>query len=207
MPSSRNRRRLEVPTYFYDALKQIAAAEDRTVANVLNELLFRALRDYRPVWKPDQHMRHLTQRARRVVERAQSEVSVSFGHSNVGTEHLLLAMAEEADSLAARALAGYAITPQVVRDEIEARIGRGDASAAEPRELAAGARAVLALAVDEASRLDHSFVGTGHLLLGLVRHGQGIAAGVLIRRGVDLEDLRDAVLQVLARGDTPRAQT
>ena len=207
MPSSKNRRRLEVPTYYYDALQRIAIAEDRTVTNVLGELLFSALQAYRPAWMPKEHLGKLTQRARRVLELAQQEVPASFNHNYAGTEHLLLAMAEEADSLAGRILDRYGITPQIVRDEIEARIGRGETPVTGQRELVPRARKVLGLAVEEAGRLDHNFVGTGHLLLGLLREGQGIAAGVLIRRSVDLEDLRDAMLQALARGDTPLAET
>jgi ATP-dependent Clp protease ATP-binding subunit ClpA len=207
VPSSRNRKRLEVPTYYHDALKRIADAEGRTVANVLGELLFSALQTYRPTWMPGEHLRALTRRARRVVERAQREVPAAFGHSYAGTEHLLLALAEEAGGVAGGVLAGHGITPPIVREEIEARIGRGDAPPDAPKELAPRARKVLRLAVAEAERLDHGFVGTGHLLLGLLREGQGIGAQALAGRGVDIEKLRSATLQALSTGPTPLADT
>jgi ATP-dependent Clp protease ATP-binding subunit ClpC len=206
MPSSPNRKRLEVPTYYHDALKRIADAEDRTVANVLGEVLFAALRDYRPTWLPQEHLGRLTRRGRRAVDRAQQEVPASFGHNYVGTEHLLLALTEDADGLAGRVLAGAGVTPAAVRAELEAWIGRGDAPADAPRELVPRARKALGLAVAEADRLGHGFVGTGHLLLGLLREGQGIAAGILRKRGADLEDLTAATLRALTTGETPLAE-
>src|SRR5688572_27520052 len=113
MPSSPNRKRLEVPTYYHDALKRIADAEERTVANVLGELLFAALRDYRPTWLPHEHLGKLTRRARQVLDRAQKEAPASFNHNYVGTEHLLLALTEDADGLAGGVLARAGITPAV----------------------------------------------------------------------------------------------
>ena len=146
-----------------------------------------------------------------------------------------MALTEEGDSLAGRVLGRYGITPQNVRERLEMIIGRGDAPVTEPIELTSRARKVLGLAIEEASRLDHPFVGTGHLLLGLLREGNGIAIGILEARdlsldelrqrlddlrqsrevnsaelrkgGVDLEDLRNATLQALARGDVPLSET
>jgi ATP-dependent Clp protease ATP-binding subunit ClpC len=207
MPSSPNRKRLEVPTYYYDALKRIADAEERTVANVLGEVLFAALRDYRPTWIPKEHLERLTRRARRALDRAQGEVPASFGHNYVGTEHILLALSEDADGLAGRVLAGAGVYPADVRADLEARIGRGEAAPDVARELVPRARKVLGLAVAEADRLGHGFVGTGHQLLGILREGQGIAAGILIKRGADLEDLTGATLHALTTGTTPLAET
>lgn len=228
MPSSKDRKRLEVPTYLYDPIKKIATAEDRTVASVLSELLISALQSYRPAWLPKEHLQKLTVRARRVLDLTQQAAPAQFNHSYVGTEHLLLTLAEESDSLAGRVLARYSVTPEIVRERIEAIIGRGAAPATGPIELTPRARKVLGLAVEEAGRLDHPFVGTGHLLLGLLREGGGIAVGILENRqairedvsagqivragaiqngGVDLEDLRNATLQALARGDTPLSET
>ena len=236
MPSSKNRKRLEVPTYLYDPIKKISAAEDRTVASVLAELVISALQSYRPAWLPKEHLGKLTRRARRVLDLTQQAAPAQFNHNYVGTEHLLLALAEEGDTLAGRVLARFGITPQIVRERIESIIGRGDAPVTEPIELTPRARKVLGLAIEEAARLDHPFVGTGHLLLGLLREGNGIAIGILEARdlngaelrklldddprkwpghkpgepgkgGVDLEDLRNATLQALARGDTPLAET
>lgn len=238
MPSSKDRKRLEVPTYLYDPIKKIATAEDRTVASVLSELLVSALHGYRPAWLPKEHLGKLTMRARRVLDLTQQAAPAQFNHNYVGTEHLLLVLAEEGDSLAGRVLVRHAIAPQIVRERIEAIIGRGATTVTEPIELTPRARKVLGLAVEEARRLDHPFVGTGHLLLGLLREGNGIAIGILKTRdlslaelrelrqrskdsptglivsageprtgGVDLEDLRNATLQALARGDVPLSET
>ena len=238
MPSSKDRKRLEVPTYLYDPIKNIATTEDRTVASVLSELLISALQSYRPAWLPREHVRKLTVRARRVLDLTQQAAPAQFNHNYVGTEHLLLVLAEEGDNLAGRVLARHGVTPQIVRERIETIIGRGVTPVTEPIELTPRARKVLGLAVEEANRLDHPFVGTGHLLLGLLREGNGIAIRILQARdmnledlhdlrkrlqdsneilarnagetekgGVDLEDLRNATLQALARGDTPLSET
>jgi hypothetical protein len=235
MPSSKDRKRLEVPTFLYDPLKKIATAEDRTVTSVLCELIISALQGYRPAWLPKEHLMKLTVRARRVLDLTQQAAPAQFNHHYVGTEHLLLALAEEGDSLAGRVLARYGVTPQNVRERLEVIIGRGDAPAAGPIELTPRARKVLGLAIEEANRLEHPFVGTGHLLLGLLREGNGIAIGILeardlsledlrkrrdemrknpdnlvgtmLKTGVDLEDLRNATLQALARGETPLSET
>lgn len=235
MPSSKDRKRLEVPTYLYDPIKKIATAEDRTVTSVLSELLIAALHSYRPSWLPREHLRKLTVRARRVLDLTQQAAPAQFNHAYVGTEHLLLVLAEESDSLAGRVLTRHGITPVIVRERIEAIIGRGPGPVTEPIELTPRARKVLGLAIEEAERLDHPFVGTGHLLLGLLREGHGIAIGILqardtglegLRRGpgdpfkgpllatdeprqggVDLEDLWNRTLQALAHGDTPLSET
>jgi ATP-dependent Clp protease ATP-binding subunit ClpC len=234
MPSSKNRKRLEVPTFLYEPIKRIATAEDRTVSNVLGELLVSALQSYRPAWLPKEHLAKLTRRARSVLDAAQGSVPAQFNHNYVGTEHVLLALAEESDSLASIVLARHQITPAIVRERIEAIIGRGPAPIVEPIELTPRARKVLGLALEEASRLDHPFVGTGHLLLGLLREGNGLAIGILetrdqsldeLRRrfetsgtwlepgaavpkeGVDLEDLRNDTLRALARGEQPLSET
>ena len=207
MPSSPNRKRLEVPTYYHDALKRIADAEERTVSNVLGELLFVALRDYRPTWIPREHLSKLTPRARRVLDRAQQDLPASFNHNYVGTEHLLLGLSEDADGLAGRVLARAGIQSADVRAEIVTVIGRGESPPGTARVMAPRLRIVLGLAVAEAARLDHGFVGTGHLLLGLLREGQGIAAGILTRRRADLEDLTATTLAVLTTGETPLAET
>src|SRR5712692_9707788 len=167
MPSSKDRKRLEVTTYLYDPIKNIATAEDRTVTSVLGELLISALHSYRPAWLPKEHLGKLTRRARRVLDLTQQAAPAQFNHNYIGTEHRLLVLAEEGDSLAGRVLGRHGITPQIVRERLEAIIGRGDAPVTEAIELTPRARKVLGLAVEEAGRLDHPFVGTGHLLLGL----------------------------------------
>src|SRR5438105_4567863 len=126
MPSSKDRKRLEVPTYLYDPIKTIAKAEDRTVTSVLGELLISALQGYRPAWLPKEHLRKLTLSARRVLDLTQQAAPAQFNHNYVGTEHLLLALVEEGNTLAGRILSRYGMTPQNVRERIEAIIGRGD---------------------------------------------------------------------------------
>lgn len=228
MPSSKDRKRLEVPTFLFDPIKAIATAEDRTMSSVLCELIISSLQSYRPAWLPKEHLRKLTVRARRVLDSAQQAAPAQFDHNYVGTEHLLLALAEDGDSLAGRVLGRYGVTPSLVRERIETLIGRGDAPVNGPIELTPRSRKVLGLAIEEASRLDHPFVGTGHLLLGLLREGEGIAVAILEGRvvtseilrarqgikatdvpkgGVDLEDLRNATLQALAHGDSPLSET
>jgi ATP-dependent Clp protease ATP-binding subunit ClpC len=170
-------------------------------------LLLVALRDYRPTWIPREHLRKLTVRARRVLERAQQDLPASFGHNYVGTEHLLLALSEDADGLAGRVLARAGIVSADVSADLVTIIGRGESPPSTERVMAPRLRIVLGLAVAEAARLDHGFVGTGHLLLGLLREGQGIAARILTGRGADLEDLTGATLRALTTGDTPLADT
>jgi ATP-dependent Clp protease ATP-binding subunit ClpC len=208
MPSSKNRKRLEVPTFYYDAIKKIAETEDRTLTNVVGELIFSGLQNYQQTWNPREHVgQWLTIRARCVFEVAQTEDPVQFNHNYVGTEHLLLALTEDMDGMAGRVLARYGVTAPVVRQAIEAIIGRGDGPVKEKPELTPRARRVLALSVAEAKRLDHNFVGTVHLLLGIVREGEGIAAGILERNRVDLKDLRDAGIQALASREVPLSDT
>jgi ATP-dependent Clp protease ATP-binding subunit ClpA len=208
MPSSKNRKRLEVPTYYYDAIKKIAETEDRTMTNVVGELIFAGLDSYQQTWNPREHVgQWLTVRARRVFEVAQTVDPAHFNHNYVGTEHLLLALTEDTDGLAGRVLARYGVTAPVVCQAIEAIIGRGDCPAKEKPELTPRARKVLALSVAEAKRLDHNFVGSVHLLLGIVREGEGIAARILRDNQVDLKDLREASVQALASREMPLAET
>jgi ATP-dependent Clp protease ATP-binding subunit ClpC len=111
------------------------------------------------------------------------------------------------DGMAGRVLARYGVTARLVRQAIEAIIGRGDGPVTEKPELTPRARRVLALSVAEAKRVDHNFVGTVHLLLGIVREGEGIAARILRDNQVDLKDLRDGSLQALASREMPLSET
>jgi len=137
-----------------------------------------------------------TERARKVLQLAQEEAQ-RFNHNYIGTEHILLGLVREGDGVAARVLNNLGIELQKVRSAVEFIIGRGDRMVMGDIGLTPRAKRVIELAVDEARRLNHHYIGTEHLLLGLVREGEGIAAGVLESLGVSLEKVRAQVIDVL----------
>ncbi|HVB62486.1 MAG TPA: Clp protease N-terminal domain-containing protein [Ktedonobacteraceae bacterium] len=139
-----------------------------------------------------------TERARKVLSLAQEEAQ-RFQHNYIGTEHLLLGLVREGDGVAAKVLTNLGVTLEEVRTTIESIIGRGDRIALGEIGLTPRAKKVIELAVDEARRLNHHYIGTEHLLLGLVREGEGIAAGALESLGVKLEDVRKETLKVLGQ--------
>jgi ATP-dependent Clp protease ATP-binding subunit ClpA len=200
MPSSRNRRRIEVPVWMYDQLKRVADAEDRTIANVLQELLYQPLKAYRPRWVPREQLDRFTPRARRALDLAEA-APAQFNHNYVGTEHLLLGMVEEGGGLAARLFTPRGVVPERVRNRIEFIIHRGDQPSPGRAEYVPRARAALGFAVDHSRRLGHEALTTGHLLLGLLDAGEGIGARILTELGVELQQLRGEVEQALAGGD------
>ena len=137
-----------------------------------------------------------TERARKVLTLAQEEAQ-RFNHNYIGTEHLLLGLVREGDGVAARVLSNMGVQLPKVRSAVEFIIGRGDQAPTGDMGLTPRAKKVIELAVDEARRLNHHYIGTEHLLLGLVREGEGIAAGVLESLGVNLEKVRAQVMQVV----------
>jgi ATP-dependent Clp protease ATP-binding subunit ClpC len=137
-----------------------------------------------------------TERARKVLQLAQEEAQ-RFNHNYIGTEHILLGLVREGDGVAARVLNNLGIELHKVRSAVEFIIGRGDRMPIGEIGLTPRAKRVIELAVDEARRLNHHYIGTEHLLLGLVREGEGIAAGVLESLGVSLEKVRAQVIEVL----------
>ncbi|MDO9445669.1 MAG: Clp protease N-terminal domain-containing protein, partial [Dehalococcoidia bacterium] len=139
-----------------------------------------------------------TERARRVLTLAQEEAQ-RFNHNYIGTEHLLLGLVREGDGVAAKVLANLGVELNKVRSAVEFIIGRGDRQSSGEIGLTPRAKKVIELAVDEARRLQHSYIGTEHLLLGLVREGEGIAAGVLESLGVNLERVRAETQRILAQ--------
>ena len=139
-----------------------------------------------------------TERARRVLTLAQEEAQ-RFNHNYIGTEHLLLGLVREGDGVAAKVLSNLGVELNKVRSAVEFIIGRGDRQATTEIGLTPRAKRVIELAVDEARRLNHSYIGTEHLLLGLVREGEGIAAGVLESLGVNLERVRGETTRILAQ--------
>src|SRR3989449_1796786 len=138
-------------------------------------------------------------RAKRVLALAQDE-AIRFNHNYIGTEHLLLGLVREGEGVAARALDSLGVELSKVRTAVEFTIGRGD-STTSPSEITLSPRTkkVIELATDEARKLGHSHVGTEHLLLGLVREGEGIASGVLESLGVSLEKVRHQVIAALGQ--------
>jgi ATP-dependent Clp protease ATP-binding subunit ClpA len=138
-----------------------------------------------------------TERARRVLTYAQEEAT-RFNHNYIGTEHLLLGLVREGEGVAARVLSNLGVGLDRVRSEVEFIIGRGDRPAVGEVGLTPRSKRVIELAVDEARHLGHHYIGTEHLLLGLVREGEGIASGVLASLHVDLEKVRAQAIQVLA---------
>ena len=137
-----------------------------------------------------------TERARKVLTLAQEEAQ-RFQHNYIGTEHLLLGLVREGEGVAAKVLTNLGIQLKDVRRAVEYIIGRGDRVAPGDIGLTPRAKKVIELAVDEAKLLKHQYIGTEHLLLGLVREGGGIAAGVLESMGVKLEQVRTETLKVL----------
>src|SRR5687767_12250897 len=137
-----------------------------------------------------------TERARKVLTLAQEEAQ-RFNHNYIGTEHLLLGLVREGDGVAARVLSNMGVQLPKVRSAVEFIIGRGESVIMGEIGLTPRAKKVLELAIDEARRLNHHYIGTEHLLLGLVREGEGIAAGVLESLGVNLEKVRAQVMQVV----------
>ncbi len=139
-----------------------------------------------------------TARARKVITLAQEE-AVRFNHNYIGTEHLLLGLLREGEGVAAKVLVEMGVEINRVRSAVEFIIGRGDRMIVGEIGLTPRAEKVIELAVDEARRLGHHYIGTEHLLLGLVREGEGIAAGVLESLGVNLEKVRAETVRVLAQ--------
>ncbi|RYG31040.1 ATP-dependent Clp protease ATP-binding subunit ClpC, partial [bacterium] len=134
-----------------------------------------------------------TERARKVVFYAQEEAQ-KFGEGYVSTEHLLLGLVREADSVAARVLEKLGVSLGRIRAEVEKQLPRGDARPSQDMTLTPRAKRVIDLAYDEARNLNNNYIGTEHLLLGLIREGDGLAGRVLAKLGVELEKARREVM-------------
>jgi ATP-dependent Clp protease ATP-binding subunit ClpC len=137
-----------------------------------------------------------TKRARRVLTLAQEEAQ-RLSHNYIGTEHLLLGLVREDSGKAMRVLRELGVDPQGVRDMVERTVGRGQRSMYGKLSLTPRTKRVIELAVDEARRLGHHYIGTEHLLLGLVREGEGVAVDVLQGLGVNLENVRTQTAKVM----------
>ena len=137
-----------------------------------------------------------TDRARRVVVLAQEEARM-LNHNYIGTEHILLGLIHEGEGVAAKALESLGISLEAVRQQVEAIIGQGQQAPSGHIPFTPRAKKVLDLSLREALQLGHNFIGTEHILLGLIREGEGVAAQVLIRLGADLNRVRQQVIQLL----------
>jgi hypothetical protein len=144
-----------------------------------------------------------TERARKVLSLAQEEAQ-RFQHHYIGTEHLLLGLAREGQGVAVVVLKSLGVELDTIRSAVEAQIGQGAQAQVREPGLTTGAKKVIELTVDESRRLNHRYVGTEHLLLGLIREGEGIAAGVLTSLGIDLAKARTQTLQVLGQASVER---
>ena len=148
-----------------------------------------------------------TDRARKVLTLAQDEAQ-RFNHNYIGTEHLLLGLVREGEGVAAKVLENLNVELAKVRQAVEFIIGRGERPVLGEIGLTPRAKKVIELAIDEARRLGHNYIGTEHLLLGLVREEGGIASGVLESLGVSLDKVRHEVVRVLSQSSAPAtAQT
>jgi ATP-dependent Clp protease ATP-binding subunit ClpC len=135
-----------------------------------------------------------TDRARRVLVLAQEEARL-LNHNFIGTEHLLIALIEERDGVAAHSLRDLGITLEAVRNRVEEIIGASASTPSGGAPFTPRTKKVLELSLREALQLNHSYIGTEHLLLGLVREGEGVGAQVLRDLGVELSDVRETVIQ------------
>jgi ATP-dependent Clp protease ATP-binding subunit ClpA len=138
-----------------------------------------------------------TDRARRVIVLAQEEARL-LNHNYIGTEHLLLGLIHERPGVAAKALESLGISLEAVRSQVEEVIGQGQGGPSGQTPFTPRAKKVLELSLREALQLGHDYIGTEHLLLGLVREGEGVAAQVLVKLGADLSRVRQQVIQLLS---------
>lgn len=139
-----------------------------------------------------------SERARKVLSLAQEEAQ-RFNHNYIGTEHILLGLVRETDGVAAKVLTSLGVELTKVRSAVEFIIGRGERATPGEIGLTPRAKKVIELAVDEARRLSHNYIGTEHLLIGLLREGEGVPAGVLESLGVNLDKVRGETSRILSQ--------
>src|SRR4051812_18176283 len=153
-----------------------------------------------------QMFERFTDRARRVVVLAQEEARM-LNHNYIGTEHILLGLIHEGEGVAAKALESLGISLEGVRQQVEEIIGRAQEAPSGHIPFTPRAKRVLELSQREARQLGHNYIGTEHILLGLIREGEGVAAQVLVKLGADLNRVRQQVIQLLSgyQGKEPAA--
>jgi ATP-dependent Clp protease ATP-binding subunit ClpA len=145
----------------------------------------------------DDMFERFTDRARRVVVLAQEEARM-LNHNYIGTEHILLGLIHEGEGVAAKALESLGISLDAVRQQVEEIIGQGQQAPSGHIPFTPRAKKVLELSLREALQLGHNYIGTEHILLGLIREGDGVAAQVLVKLGADLNRVRHQVVQLVA---------
>jgi ClpA/ClpB-like protein len=143
-----------------------------------------------------------TDRARRVVVLAQEEAR-HLNHNYIGTEHILLGLVHEDQGVAARALTELGVSLEAVRGEVEGIVGRGERPATGQIPFTPRAKKVLELSLREAIQLNCNYIGTEHILLGVVREGEGVAAQVLVKLGADLDRVRQQVIGLMSGSADP----
>jgi ATP-dependent Clp protease ATP-binding subunit ClpC len=137
-----------------------------------------------------------TEKAERAIALSQ-ESAMQLGHNYVGTEHLLLGLVKEGSGIAARVLQGQGVTQEKILKEIEELIGRGETTGQQPLGFTPRTKRVLELSFREARRMGHSYIGTEHLLLGIMREGESVAVRILIDAGVDIQKLLGEIVRIL----------
>jgi hypothetical protein len=152
----------------------------------------------------EQMFERFTDRARNAVRLAQEETR-RLGHASVGTEHLLLGLLAEPEGVGARALVALGLSLDGLRAEVERVVGRGQGAPAGHLPFQPRSKKILELSLREALGLGHNYIGTEHILLGLVREGEGVAAQVLLGRGADLPAVRQEVVRLVLLGPGGRA--
>ena len=138
-----------------------------------------------------------TDRARRVVVLAQEEARL-LNHNYIGTEHILLGLIHEGEGVAAKALESLGISLEAVRAQVEEIIGQGQSAPTGHIPFTPRAKKVLELSLREALQLGHNYIGTEHILLGLIREGEGVAAQVLVKLGASLDRVREQVIALVS---------
>jgi ATP-dependent Clp protease ATP-binding subunit ClpC len=199
MPSSKDRRRVEIPTHVFDRLAEIAETEDRTMANVLVEMIWDGLGQYQPTFVPSKHLGRFNERACHALDLAKEEAR-DFGHNYIGTEHLLLGVLREGESLAADVLVSLGLNLDAAQTWVESRIGRGDAGRSMAIDFTPRARKALSLAMDETEKLGGGYVRTEHILLGVIRDSGGMGVEMLDHFAM-LATVRGQVFSRLGRQD------
>jgi len=147
-------------------------------------------------------LERFTDRARRVVKLAEEEAR-RLGHNYIGTEHILLGLIREGEGVAAKALESLGISLDAVRQQVEEIIGRGQQAPFDVIPFTPRSKKVLELSLRESQQLGHNYIGTEHILLGLIREGDGVAAQVLVKLGADLNRVRQQVIQLIS-GQQPQ---
>ena len=132
---------------------------------------------------------------------------VVVDHTYIGTEHILLGLIHEGEGVAAKALESLGISLEAVRSQVEEIIGQGGSSPSGHIPFTPRAKKVLELSLREALQLGHNYIGTEHILLGLIREGEGVAAQVLVKLGADLSRVRQQVIQLLSGYQGPAGRT